>query len=305
MIKRILLISTLIAILAFVTNYIFATYKQKKLVERNSNRIEMVLNKTFNYATSLSTVAGKKIVNSDHHNLKKIHSIFVNIAKTQNIKDSAICWTFLDWVNRGNKQLVNTVTGINKNPPDMAKLGREYSWKMVKKPWELKFSKPTIGVPSNDYTIPAGLWVKKNNNFIGAVALGISINKLNNKIMAQINKNIDFMIINKDDYNLVFKSEVLARKITPTYQQKSYKNWASISSKKRILPVDGFIDKPIKIKDMKYIHSKELKEEYPYIILTGYNSNLLFKKIVKDSFIIFLQVFGISLILAILLRRKS
>ena len=276
----------------------------KNKVIKNTKRIEIVANQTFNHAYNISLYAAKEISKIDHNNLEKIHSIFVNVAQTQNVKDSSICWTFLDWLDRGNRQLVNTVTGINKNPPNMAKFGRKYSWKMVKDPWKLKFSTPTLGIPSNEYTIPAGLWIEKNGNYIGAVALGISINKFNNKIMAQIDEAIDYMVINKNDYNPVFKSEISASKMR-TKDLKEYKNWAGISSKKRVLPNSGLLEEPVIAENSKYIYAQELKEDYPYIVLVGYDKNSLLKESIRKSLIIFAQFFTISWILTVILKRRS
>jgi hypothetical protein len=301
---RVLLASISISVISFFITLSSEKEKRVVAIERSAELIKDNLIYNLDYVRHIMEFAGREILKKDYTNLNKIHEVFVNLAKSQNITNSVICWTFLDWLDRNDRQLVNTITGINKNPPNMHKAGRRYGWRNIKEPKEIEFSAPGMGIPSGEYIIPAGMWIEKNEDYLGGIALGISINKLANKIIPQINENVRFAVINSENYQLIFRSNNLSPEENNNILNQ-YNKWAVAASTKNILFSDGFIEEKIKFGSDKYIYLKNLNDErYPFKILIGYDEFKFYKDVILKSLIIFIQSFIILLTLYYLIRRK-
>src|SRR5262245_35369576 len=82
-----------------------------------ANRIDRVIADNFDYTNKFLVYIGKQIANHGSGDLQHIYHLF-----QQNISDGndkgLFSWSLYDWVDNNNRQLVNSKSGIAKNPPD-------------------------------------------------------------------------------------------------------------------------------------------------------------------------------------------
>lgn len=290
-----------IFILSFLINYYSLLQDKKNEARQNISKIELILDKNFEYTEKLLIFVGKKIAENDNfRNLNKIHQIFSQTANSQGY-NSLFSWTMFDWIDRQNNETVTSLYGVNKkNPTNMS--SRSYTWKGVSggEFWEMHVSKPAIGTTSQVKILPIGLRVaNKKNAYIGSVALGINIKKLVNEINSQIVSNGKFMLINKNNYEYILGSHNINHneheKNLEIYSQKT----KSLSNKREFSQT-SFLRDTFAFGNSIFVHSLLMEGKYPYIILTGYDKEELFNSALNSSILFFIKALIIVLMIRIL-----
>ena len=278
-----------IAIYIFFSWHRFVNDKKQTLLTQNLIIRSTLLN-NFDYANRVNKRIIEKINYDNSKNPQNILKIFLAYEKTYINNVDIFSWSSFDYVDRNNLQLVNTKLGIRKPPPNMSH--RKYVVDCKKEPLKLKLSKPTLGEPSEAWTIPAGTgFLDKNNNFDGIIVIGFDIKKLKNNIFNNLtDKKVDFTIIDFDGDFIMdsinskpnINEAFIAKK---TLQQLIHNPQSSIKFTKN---------------NVKY-HDFKILNDYGYIIFAGYDQDYLFQQFlinIKDyllSFTIFLIFFLIIL----------
>jgi len=167
----IVLVSLTMAIAAFCISYNLSVKLRDAKVKENSEKIYVTILENFEYTEKLLSFMGGEILKHNKLNdLEFIHKLFVMVSQIENQNNSLFSWSRFDWVDKENKQTVNTMTNIEKNNPrDMSV--RDYTRDARLDPWKLKFVRPLVGYPSHSYVIPIGVGVfSEEKGYAGLIA---------------------------------------------------------------------------------------------------------------------------------------
>ena len=264
------LVFAFFTIALFLLHYNSLIKIKESRAEKNSHKIYSIINSSFNYTEQLLLFMGKEISNKNKgKDLEYIHKMFRDMSQTELSRDNLFSWSQFDWVDINNQQTVNTMTGIElQNPQDMSL--RSYTREARLDPWRLKFVMPIIGYPSNTYVIPVGIGVvNQGKNYLGALVVGVDINKLINKINPNLELVDQFMVIDYTGFNFVLGSADLMLK-------KDHQDIERLLKKIKLqhLEPDEYLREPLEFENTQYVYSFDM-QKYPYIILTGYNKKIL------------------------------
>lgn len=257
----------------FLLRYNALTNIKESRAKQNSHKIYSIINGSFNHTEQLLIFIGKEICDKHKEkDLKYIHKTFLNISQTKLSGDDIFSWSGFDWVDKNNQQTVNTMTGIElQNPQDMSL--RSYTRDARLDPWRLKFVAPLMGHPSNIYVIPVGVGVvNQNKNYLGTIVAGIDINKLVNKIVAELEFGDQFVVIDSNSSDFIFGSLELMLK-------KNHQDMEQLFKKTKLQHInpDDYLRQPIEFENIKYLYSFDI-QKYPYIILTGYDKKIFWQE---------------------------
>ncbi|MFT6332358.1 MAG: signal transduction histidine kinase/CheY-like chemotaxis protein [Lentimonas sp.] len=286
-----------ISLLAFIF-YLKIIHKEEsaKAIEKESLNIIEVISDSFEYANHINSFVGNRIVNHhDDEDLDFIFSLLKEIGKTQNSNSELLSWTSFDWVNNKNLQVINSRLGVRKDPPNMS--ARQYTANAPENPWSLQVSFPTLGNPSNMWVIPAGTGVVNDKNeFLGIVVVGFNIVEFEGKIQKKlINKDVHFTVLD-NDLNIVLQSSGNILKPSDDFYKNHHFDQKS-----------GKLQNPIIIGNIKYGYFQKM-EEYPYIILTGFNEAFLSKKfnhLILPRILEFIAITAFFLLILYLFKTKA
>lgn len=289
----------IVFLLSFSINYFSLLQDKKREARQNITRIELILEKNFEYSERLLNFVGKKI--SSHDNFKdpeKIYNIFTDTAHSQGY-NNIFSWSMFDWVDRQDKKIVTTIGGVNiKNPEDVS--ARKYFWRGVNggEFWDLHISEPAIGNTSHIPVLPIGIRIpNKDNSYIGSIEVGIDIRKLTSEIETQLVGNGKFALINGNNYNFVLGSNNINHDIK-NKDLEEYSKKTRLLSDQHEFSYTGFLDKSFAIGDDIFIHSLLLRGKYPYIVLSGYSHDDFIHQVTTDS----LLFLGKAIIIAMVIR---
>ena len=261
------LVSAIIIITAFCVNYNLAIKARNSKARDNSEKIYTTILENFDYTEKLLSFMGGEILKHDKlSDLEFIHKLFVMVSQMENQNNNLFSWSRFDWVDKDNKQTVNTMTGIEKNHPrDMSV--RDYTRDARLDPWKLKFVRPLVGYPSHLYVIPIGVGIfSKEKGYAGLIAVGIDIKKLISKISATTSEGNEFVLVGTSGYDFILGSSFDFLRNDKSSQELLLKIRRS-----SVADEEGFMAKAIGFNDVQYIYSLPMSKDYPYTIITGYN----------------------------------
>jgi two-component system, sensor histidine kinase ChiS len=250
---------------------IYHTYieKTEHTLSVDANRINRTLTDTFNETNQIMVYIGKQIAKTGGHDLNFIANLLKNTSGIEYKSTNWVSWSGFDWVGTNNLQLVNSKAGIASNPPDMSH--REYSWKSPQHPWTLQLSKPAFGNPSKTWTIPAGTGItNEQGKYIGTLVVGFNIAEITTKVEQAIHgSSTSFIVVDNNNHIIIHSSDIEIEGNSDLSQQLQQKNLFKNDD-------DDFAN-PIEYQQVTYHHYKKMVD-YPYIILTGYNHQLVNKE---------------------------
>lgn len=267
--------------LLILCNYEGLILKREKESKEEAFVIKKTLSESFEQTEKMLVFVGMKIANENPNlNLNSIHKTFITYSAV--VDSSIFSWSLFDWVNSDNMQTVNTMFGVNdKDPRDMS--DRFYSLRNLEQ-WSLLFSNPVVGSPSQILVIPVGVQIAtKTNPRAGTVVLGLHVNKLRSLIEAQISRSNRFILVDKRSEEVVFGSES-----TMQSGKVNVNNPSSLSSGKN-----------------SYVYSLDMDTKYPYTIVVGYDREEFWADVLFNSFMSFLQIAIISLLMIDIKKKKS
>ncbi|MBY0461723.1 MAG: hypothetical protein K2Q34_00880 [Alphaproteobacteria bacterium] len=211
---------------------------------------------------------GKQVARHNKSNdLNFIANLLASVSEAEFKAKSAI--TFIEWINSDALQVVNSQTGVIPDPHDMS--FREHVQRGPIHPWKLQVSKPDIGIPSGLWVVPAGTGiVDEKNKFLGVAAVGFSVAGLTSKLIriAAIDE-ASFVILDKD-FNIISQSD--DHRLNP--KSTFYKDL--FSRQDYFIKEESVFEKTIKYHDIEYYAYRKM-HNYPYIVMVGYNKELVSK----------------------------
>lgn len=268
------LIVTLCIVSATLLLGFFLYTSQKKnmdhRIQMNANRIEREINALFNETNRIMVYVGKQIAAHDPSDVEFISNTLVNFTDVKEIRQSFYSWTFFSWIDSCGLQVLDSDTGINKNPPDMS--NRSYMEKSRRVPLKLHVSPPAIGIPRGIWCIPAAVGIRdKEGVYLGALATEFSVKELNYKLQSLVSPDeVSFLVFDKN-WRIILQSEDNSIDPKSLFYRKKFEEKSPFTDE------EGFLKKGIFNKDISYNYYKKMKK-YPYVILTGFRKNYISKE---------------------------
>lgn len=298
-IKEVKAICLILICIVLVATFCIFNYSLRQLKNEKNNKIEKYGELIVNYLRDdLSSLENLLKVFSKY--ISKEETIdFNNISfdKNTNIyklldNNNILSWSLVNIVSPERKIVYNLVHGKLEHQVDVS--NREYISELENQPWKLIFSRPRIGEISHQNVLPAGIGITNlNNDFIGSIILGISIDKIKNRIATfTASEGIEYIIINSNN-EIITQSFVLdLDKANELQVMLSYQNSSSNLSSNTF--------NTLEINNLVFSHIKKI-EGYPFYIITGLDSNKALTQTIKKIIpsVIEITIIGISSILAI------
>lgn len=301
--------SILVAIALLSIFYTYSVYSSKKKIKQNilfnqSNKISRDLASSFDYVVNLSRFMGTQIAEKDNrNNLKFIAELLRGRLITSELARQQFAWSVFDWSGPDKKIIASTNYGILKTPIDIS--FRHYAKMASTKPWALYFDKPSVGVPSGQWIIPAGMGVSDEyGNLIGIISLGFNIAKLNHLIESNINNEaISFLVLDENNNIALYSSDHNSNKIN----KDSFVNLLENNqlNNNQLNDNIGILKEKIIFKDVIYSNYAKL-DGYPFTVLVGYNKALATQELTETLLpgIAGYSIIGIvALVLLVILRK--
>lgn len=261
-----------------------------QILKKEALNIQKTISELFNYSNKINSYIGKQIAEHNAKDLEFILSTFKKAEQIQNKNTQLLSWSSFDWVDPNNLQLVNSKIGIRKNPPNMS--ARQYCQKSPNNPWTLQLSFPVLGNPSESWVIPAATGITdKNGRYLGAVVVGFSIYELSTMVEQRLNDPISFVVLD-ENMNLIIQSSDNELEESKSFYKKIDKSFFSEKS--------SFLKKEITASNINYSFYQKF-DNYPYIVLTGFNKAFLKKEFNSSIMPIILVFTSITLFFLIIL----
>ncbi len=265
------IIFVVFALIVAFACFSFLQYKHDnhRILKKEAKNIQNVIFESFDYSNRINSYIGRQIAAHGTEDLNFILYLFREADKIKNTNLALLSWTSFDWVNINNLQTVNDRIGIRKNPPNMS--NRKYTINYSKNPWQLTVSPPAYGNPSRMWVIPAGTGIAdKKGKFLGTIVVGFDVNDLRSKIQKGLDNNdISFVVLDKD-LNIITQSFDNHLRPDDNFYKKNKVNF------KFDTKLSGALKEEILVGDIKY-SNYQIIDKYRYIILTGFNKELLRK----------------------------
>jgi signal transduction histidine kinase len=294
-IATVLVLSSFIGVLIYNSN----VHNVTRILAIESERIDKTILEDFDYANRISVYMGKQISEEGHASPEFIFNLFQKTSGTQYKARNLFSWSLFDWVDDKNLQTVNSRNGISKSPADMSH--REYTKTSRQYPWTLQLSKPAIGNPSGKWVIPAATGVvDKDGKYLGAIAVGFNIQQFVEKLVPIVAvSNVSYLVIDQ-------ARNIIIQSTDNNLDPKSDYFINLLSDNSVFEEAYGNLDDPIKSGDIIYTHYRKM-QDYPYIILTGFNKYYINKVFYADFLPRVLELFGMAaffLILLFIFRKR-
>lgn len=297
--------AVVVAAVLFILSYMYYSFSSTQEHEKvraltmQASQIERNLTEIFDYTNRVSVFMGKQIAEHGADDLKFIYHTFKTAVLGNNETKGLFSWSLYDWVDSNNLQLVNSKVGVNSNPPNMSH--RDYTKLSPKNPWTLQMSKAAIGNPSGKWVIPAGTGVTDSKGkYLGAIIVGFNIEELQKTLeKTSSGGKVSFLILD-NDFNIVVQS--IDNKVRPdsSYYRDEFVDKEYFDSNEGKVSIEDRYGKIL------YGHYKKM-DGYPYIILTGFNHEIISQEF-QNKFIpsaLQVAIFGICVLFLLHIYRKN
>jgi two-component system sensor histidine kinase ChiS len=266
--------------------------QEKRQYEDQAIYIDHFLTETFDYITHYTRFLGDKIIVGHNSGPKFIAELFRSKSQEDIQIKNPYSWTLFDWIDPNKKMLVSTKHGVLAHPIDMS--SRSYLLYTPKNPWQLIFSNPAKGIPSNQMVIPTGVGVADSSgNFYGTIGTGFSIEALTNKLNTMIKQTgIKFILLNSELVYITSSTNVNKTEIT-----------SLISALIKIIKPDVRslnLENDIVINDIKFSYLKKA-DKYPFYIIVGEEKTASQTKFINNILPSIIELLFLGIICTILL----
>jgi two-component system, sensor histidine kinase ChiS len=288
-------LATLVLGISSASLLIFFTISGNKdndsqILKKEASNIQKTISESFNYSNKINSYIGKQIAEHGVKDLEFILKTFKQADQIQNKNTQLLSWSSFDWVDPNNLQLVNSKVGIRKNPPNMS--ARQYCQRSPNNPWTLQVSFPVLGNPSESWVVPAGTGITdKNNKYLGSVVVGFNLSELSTMVEQRLNDPVSFVVLD-EDMNLIIQSSDNELEESQNFYKRIDKSFFSKKS--------SFLKEEITASNVSYSFYQKF-DDYPYIVLTGFNKAFLKKEFNSSIMPIIIGFASITLFFLIIL----
>jgi signal transduction histidine kinase/CheY-like chemotaxis protein len=237
-----------------------------QLSSQEAVNIKKTIFESFNYCNKINSYIGKQIAQHGTKDLQFILETFRQADKLQNRNSQLLSWSSFDFVAPDNFQLINSKVGIRKDPQDMSE--RQYCTRARKNPWSLQVSFPVLGNPSNSWVIPAGTgFTDDKGKYLGVIVVGFDIAELTALVEKRLISQSSFVVLDENQ-NIIIQS-----KDAETDNEIYRKKLAKFNFEEK----SGIIPNNLNVGKIRYFSYQKF-DDFPYIVLTGFNEALLTKE---------------------------
>jgi len=207
------------------------------------------------FTESLINIINSQIV-GDIDNKKYIVNVLKKYRANPNLT-STFSWTIFSWANGDHLITVDAKYGIMKKPFDLSI--RDYIPYTKLNPEKLILGKPVYGSTSEKWMIPGGVGLfDKNKKYLGAMTIGLEIEKLISIIQSAINnKDVKFAIIDQEYKDILSQKAIDCSWVIKNLQKLN----------------KGDVYKEVKIFQKKSNYIAKKLEDHPYYIYAVYDKN--------------------------------
>ena len=267
-------------------------------LESQAQLIDTHISDYIKYVSHIVEDKGYKIALTEG-NLKNIEYIFKRnfffpVTKS-GLKKKAFIWPHFSWIDNQRNILAKSEYGILQSPIKID--NSQHLYLSTVDHWQLHLSDPYQNPISEKVFIDATLGVAdiENEKYIGSIATKFNIKKIINNINSGIDNNIEYLILSED-----FKSIIDSKASLTTSDFFAHKLIDIVTTN-----TNSIFTQPIEFQNNTYKLYKK-SEQYPFIILTGYNAELTNKQFLTNIFKRIFELFSASfLVLAILFLQRQ
>ncbi len=237
--------------------------KEAKMADK-ADFLDRELSESLNFIVHYTSFLGNKIIHQGSQDSTFISQIFSTEAYADPTGDDV--WTIFSWVKPTKKIIVHTTNSGSQEELDLSM--RSYLDKTLLHPGQIQFSPPAIGIPSNQWIIPAGIGIRdKQGHFLGTIATGISLERLTNRLERVFNrKDLVFMLFD-ENLNYVLSSHNMnfsyASTLPPAKLIEQVKN-----SILKINEDRSFLEDPLEYYKFSLNYFKH-SDQYPFYFVIG------------------------------------
>jgi signal transduction histidine kinase len=263
-------------------------------LQTSANRLDRTLTDSYDYILYLVQFIGKRIsvVGADDPNY--ITELLGNFWQENRVR-SIISWTGLDWVSPNDEIVINSSNGILQHPVDLSM--RSYLTAIRKDPFHLYLEPDTtFGRTSAQWIISSAVGVTNpEGKYLGAITLGFDAAELTRRLhLALGEKHLRFALINVKS-NIVIQSPDAPIPIEDVTFDGYYD---------QLPPGEGELKNPIDMGNIRYAYYHRL-QNYPYIIIMGYDKNAYAVMMWKDLAPLLLTFMTIGCVFLVILYLFS
>lgn len=254
--------SVLLIVTMWVTFVTYSRHSERIALElqTEANRIEQTLAREMERSSYLLTALGRQIVVNNARDLVEL----AQVLKAYDAKDQI--YAIFSWINADQKLTVSSNRGILDKPVDLS--DRDFVKKSFVEPWKIHIGRPIEGRVSGRWIIPVAMGLTDyTGKFIGTILISLDISELTEQISALVKRDgISFAIISKT--------------LIPLTQVSDDSNFLSNNfPAQRLVNIDyiknptGMISQGNMFWGMGSFNYYSVSENYPYIILMGYDNH--------------------------------
>lgn len=246
---------------AWVTYVTYASHTERvsSELEKEAIRIEHTLASEMEGANYMLNALGRQIVLDKHADLTNLAQMLKSFDSKDNL------YSIFSWIGPQQQALVSSNRGILEKPVDLS--DRDYVKKVLTDPWHMTIGRPIEGRVSNHWVIPVAMGITDyTGKFIGTLMISLDINVLTERLNKLIKRDgVSFAIVSK---TLIPLAQVSEDKNFMTHHFPTEKlvnaNFSSAPS--------GLISTGSLFWGTGTYAYYHVSQEYPYIILIGYDS---------------------------------
>jgi signal transduction histidine kinase len=264
-----------------------------------SQLIDTELSNYLNHVSHIAEDKGHKIalkqgdLNEIDYLFKR--NFFFSVTKS-GLKRKAFIWPHFSWVDKKGNILVKSEIGILAKPERTRDF--KYLYQSTINSWQLHLSEPYFDTSQDKTFIDASLGVSnlKTDKYIGSITTRFNIEKLVEAIKLGLKPDTKFIVLD-EEFKIIIQSDDNLMNNDDFFVSKL----ANIDPEAEVL----IMDNRLKYRGDAYkIYRKS--SDYPFIILTGYDSKSFNKEFTINIIERFVALFGAAFFIGIILffQRK-
>ena len=227
------------------------------------------LSNFFTYIWRITEDKGRKITEEPSLNKVTINRHlkrqFSQISRSTKMSPSSL-WPRFFWLDKNNKISVSSHLGIINDALDISL--QPYHFLSSQNPWQLFFSKPHQERGTSKRVINAAIGIDNDQKqHIGSIIIRFEIQKIIERINLALQSNDSYYLMLDRNFNNVLNYDSQIGDIIKKNKELSLAKKLPIPTKKIIS-----LKSPIVIDNISYTKFFKL-ENYPFMILSGYNKN--------------------------------
>ncbi|MFT7099497.1 MAG: hypothetical protein ACJAS6_001379, partial [Rickettsiales bacterium] len=259
-----------------------------------SQLIDVRLSNYLNHISHIAEDKGHKIAlkKNDLKNIAYLfkRNFFFPVTKS-GLKRKAFVWPHFSWIDQGGNILVKSEIGVLPNP--IKSRNSKHIYQSTINSWQLILSDPYYDSHEDKIFIDTALGVFDfdSEEYIGSIATKFNLAKLNEFLKKDLKDGAKFLILN-EEFKIIIESDNVKINEDDFFANKL----ANISSQSDYLLAEG----QIKYRGNIYkIYKKS--SDYPFVILTGYDSDFFNKEFIANISERFIAIFGSTFFVALIL----